>query len=344
MRAHKSQIHIQHFPKSKVGQHKKVSVKPSMSLSLDLDNLWSYQKTHGDPGWSTFPTYLDVLAETCLPIFKHHALSMTVFVVGQDAALAQNRSALQALASTGLEIGNHSFRHEPWLHLYSPKELRREFDNAEEAIGEATGKVPVGFRGPGFSLSDDVLRELSRRRYLYDASTLPTFLGPLARAYYFWSSKGLSKAEKQKRKLLFGKFSEGFRPIRPYCWRPGEHEPPLVEIPVTTIPIIRTPMHLSYIGYLAGHSIWLARLYLKLAVTLCRITGVSPSFLLHPLDFLGADKVKELSFFPGMQLTTEFKLRLFDEVIRYFKRFFELIPMEQHARTLLAEISEESSS
>jgi hypothetical protein len=25
--------------------------KPLASLSLDLDNLWSYMKTHGDPGW-----------------------------------------------------------------------------------------------------------------------------------------------------------------------------------------------------------------------------------------------------------------------------------------------------
>ena len=342
MRGHESKINIQHFPHPKAGQRTAVSAKPAMSLSLDLDNLWSYQKTHGDPGWNSYPTYLDAVAETCLPLFKRHDLNMTVFIVGQDAALAKNRSALQAFSTAGHEVGNHSFRHEPWLHLYSPEELRHEFDSAEEAIEQSTGKRPIGFRGPGFSLSDDVLRELSRRNYLYDASTLPTFLGPLARAYYFWSSKGLSEEEKKKRKQLFGKFSEGFRPIRPYCWRTGAHHTPLVEIPVTTIPIIRTPMHLSYIGYLAGHSLLLARMYLKTAVTLCRITGVSPSFLLHPLDFLGADRVKELSFFPGMQLTTSFKLRLFDEVITYFKRSFDLIPMEQHARALLAELPEES--
>ena len=31
------------------------------SLSLDLDNKWSYLKTHGDPGWDSFPSYLDVV-------------------------------------------------------------------------------------------------------------------------------------------------------------------------------------------------------------------------------------------------------------------------------------------
>ena len=336
-----SQVSSLHLPSPTADRQKASSGKPYMSISFDLDNLWSYQKTHGDPGWQTYPTYLDALVETCLPVFKKHALQLTVFVVGQDAALPKNSNALKALSDAGHEIGNHSFRHEPWLHLYSPEELKKEFDETEESLEKATGKRPIGFRGPGFSLSHDVLRELARRGYLYDASTLPTFLGPLARAYYFWSSKGLSAAEKQKRKQLFGKFSEGFKPIRPYRWKIGDGGHSLVEIPVTTIPIVRTPMHLSYIGYLAGHSLPLARMYMKFAVTLCRITGVSPSFLLHPLDFLGADSVKELSFFPGMQLTTEFKLRLFAEVITYFQRYFELIPMKRHARILLGETSKE---
>ena len=34
---------------------------PIASLSLDLDNKWSYMKTHGDPGWEGFPSYLDTV-------------------------------------------------------------------------------------------------------------------------------------------------------------------------------------------------------------------------------------------------------------------------------------------
>src|SRR5437660_258089 len=32
--------------------------KPLASLSLDLDNKWSYLKTHGDAGWDRYPTSL----------------------------------------------------------------------------------------------------------------------------------------------------------------------------------------------------------------------------------------------------------------------------------------------
>ena len=36
-------------------------MKPTASLSLDLDNKWSYMKTHGDAGWESFPSYFDLL-------------------------------------------------------------------------------------------------------------------------------------------------------------------------------------------------------------------------------------------------------------------------------------------
>ncbi len=329
-------VSTQRLPRTDAVRHEDSGGKPLLSLSLDLDNLWSYQKTHGDPGWEALPSYLDVVAELSIEAFARHGLTLTVFVVGQDAALMRNREPLRAFAEAGHEIANHSFLHEPWLHLYSAEELRIELDRAESAIERATGRRPRGFRGPGFSLSESVVRELIRRDYLYDASTLPTFLGPLARAYYFWASKGLSGEERKKRKQLFGKFHDGLRPIRPYCWMAGSDNRRLLEIPVTTLPILRTPIHLSYLCYLAGYSTILARTYLKLAVGLCRTFGLEPSFLLHPLDFLGADRVQELAFFPGMQLSTTFKLRFFDEVMTCLKDFFEPITMEQHARAVLA--------
>ncbi|MDQ3042129.1 MAG: hypothetical protein M3R11_07080 [Acidobacteriota bacterium] len=47
-----------------------MSEKPIASLSLDLNNKWSYMKTHGDAGWETFPTYLDVGVPRTLQFFK----------------------------------------------------------------------------------------------------------------------------------------------------------------------------------------------------------------------------------------------------------------------------------
>ena len=157
--------------------------KPIASLSLDLDNKWSYLKTHGDPGWESFPSYLERVVPRFLQFLADRDLTITVFIVGQDAALPQNYEPLAAIAEAGQEIGNHSFHHEPWLHLYSEKELEQDLVSAEHHIERVTQRRPRGFRGPGYSLSETTLRILARRGYQYDASTFPTFLGPIARAY-----------------------------------------------------------------------------------------------------------------------------------------------------------------
>jgi peptidoglycan/xylan/chitin deacetylase (PgdA/CDA1 family) len=298
------------------------------SLSLDLDNKWSYMKTHGDLGWESFPSYLDILVPRVLDFLRERDLTITFFVVGQDASLKKNSEALRAIALAGHEIGNHSFHHEPWLHLYTRSEIVSEFSRAEEAILAATGQRPLGFRGPGFSLSLMTLEELEQRGYLYDASTFPTFLGPLARTYYFWRSR-LTPEEKARRRELFGTFKEGFRPLRPYRWRVGSGG--LIEIPVTTMPLLRTPIHLSYLLYLGTRAPRLASAYFDLATRLCRATGTGLSFLLHPLDFLGREDAPELAFFPAMNQPSAGKIDLADKVFSALTRRFQVVTMKAHA-------------
>ena len=55
--------------------------KPVASLSLDLDNKWSYMKTHGDPGWESFPSYLDVVVPRVLEFLEERELIITFFIV-----------------------------------------------------------------------------------------------------------------------------------------------------------------------------------------------------------------------------------------------------------------------
>lgn len=90
-----------------------------------------------------------------------------------------------------------------------------EFEKSEEAIENVTGVRTTGF-GPGFSLSPAVIEVLGERGYEYDCSTLPTFAGPLARAFYFLKSPKMSAEEKEKLKKLFGNFSDGFQTLKPH--------------------------------------------------------------------------------------------------------------------------------
>ena len=167
------------------------------SMSCDLDNQWSYMKTFGDSEWQGYPSYFGIVIPRILDILDRFGLKITFFVVGLDADLEKNHAFLKSVSKAGHEIGNHSYRHEQWLHQYSESEVVEEITGAEVAIERATGVKPVGFRGPGFVTSLPVLNTLIRRGYLYDASSFPTYLGPIIRAYYFHNVK-MDSEEKEK--------------------------------------------------------------------------------------------------------------------------------------------------
>jgi hypothetical protein len=79
--------------------------------------------------------------------------------------------------------------------------------------------------------------------------------------------------------------------------------------------------------------------YLNFALHLCRITATRPSFLLHPLDLIGGDLIRELSFFPGMDVETEKKTDIFKKVLGKLARHFSLVNMSEHADFLLQDHS-----
>ncbi|MBA2732232.1 MAG: UDP-N-acetylglucosamine 2-epimerase [Acidobacteria bacterium] len=197
-----------------------------------------------------------------------------------------------------------------------------------DSLKTILGQRPIGFRGPGYSLSPATLRVLVRRGYQYDASTLPTFLGPLARAYYLMTAK-LTEEEKQKRQVLFGKLRDGLQPLKPYRWQVEDRT--IVEIPVTTMPLFKVPIHFSYLIYLSLYSTSLALQYFNTALKLCRLRGVQPSLLLHPLDLLGSDDTQDLSFFPGMKVASEKKLEIVSRALHLMSDQFTILALQQHA-------------
>jgi hypothetical protein len=169
---------------------------------------------------------------------------------------------------------------------------------------------------------------LEKRGYNFDASTLPTYLGPLARMYYFKKSD-LSREEKKARKELFGKFSEGFRKLKPYKWNLGNNKT-ITEIPVTTMPVFKIPFHLSYLIYIGNISKGLMKFYLNTAIRMCKLTNTPIRFLLHPLDLIGGDQITQLAFFPGMNVSSTKKVEIFKEVIICITKHYDFVSMGKH--------------
>jgi hypothetical protein len=311
-------------------------MKPHASLSLDLDNAWSYLKTRNDESWQSFPSYLDVVVPDSLATIDRHGLALTYFIVGRDAALPGNRSAMELLGASRHEMGNHSYEHEPWITGRSTAEIAAEIGLAQDAIAGATGRRPCGFRSPGYALAPQVLEALGSLGFLYDASSLPTCIGPIARAYYFATAK-MTPEQREQRKALFGSVRDALRPLKPYMVDSGAGS--LLELPVTTFPGVRLPIHFSYVLYLAERSELAAMTYFRAAMRACLMGGVQPSLLLHPLDFLVADDYPSLAFFPAMHMQRERKRRVLDAALKEFAAHFEIVGTGEHARRAIEQLT-----
>ncbi|KZB81054.1 polysaccharide deacetylase family protein [Amycolatopsis regifaucium] len=306
-----------------------MTARPLASMSVDLDNLWAYLKTHGDPGWQRYPSFLSSAVPRLLEILGEHGLTTTVFAVGADVVREDGAKAVNEISAAGHEIGNHSFGHEPWLHRYSRTRLEDELGRTEEAIITAGAPLPVGFRGPGFSVTRELVEVLAERGYAYDASTLPTWVGPLARAYH--NRTAPPRTDDDGRDELFGGFSRVLAPVHPYRWRTADGSA-LVELPVTTMPLFRTPIHGSYLLQLHEISPRLARGYFKTALRLCRVRGVSPSLLLHPTDVLGGTEAPGMEFFPGMAAPGTRKVAWLGWVLAALRAHFDVVGTGEYVR------------
>ena len=104
-----------------------------------------------------------------LDLLDAHALRGTFFVEGWNGL--HHPAAVRALVARGHELGMHGWTHEVWHQLEPEPERERELaTRATQALAEAAGVRPCGFRAPGGSRTthtEGLLRDLG---YAYDAS------------------------------------------------------------------------------------------------------------------------------------------------------------------------------
>lgn len=294
--------------------------KPVASISLDMDNLWCYQRSFGIVEWKNYDSFFSLVVPKILDFLQQHQLRITFFVIGKDADQPENKALLTSIAQQDHEIANHSYHHQVDLHQLSKEQILTELKNAHQAIHKACGKNPTGFRGPAFGVSPAMIEALSALNYRYDASTLPSSLGALARQYHQKRAYEDSKKEVEDN-ALYGKLGGAWQPLTPYYWQCSDQK--MLEIPVTTMPIFRFPFHGTYLNYIADYSETIALSYFRVTLKLCKFFKIKPSFLLHCTDFLGADDNIPLSYLPGMKRSTSKKMAFMHKVINIYKKEFQ---------------------
>ncbi|UJR81995.1 polysaccharide deacetylase family protein [Sandaracinus amylolyticus] len=144
------------------------------AISVDLDEIPCYAAIHGldVPSGSEHAIY-DRALPRLAALFARESVPATFFAIGRDLDREENRTRVRALAESGHEIANHSWRHFYDLTKRPRGEVLEEIAKGGEAIVRATGIAPVGFRAPGYTIDDDVFEVLEELGYTYDSSVFP---------------------------------------------------------------------------------------------------------------------------------------------------------------------------
>jgi peptidoglycan-N-acetylglucosamine deacetylase len=251
------------------------------SVSVDLDEIPNYFEIHGlgEPAGRAATLVYDVALERLRALADVGRFPLTLFTIGRDVARPEARDGLRQAAAGGHEIANHSLDHRYDLVRLGRDEIARQIAEGARVIEEATGYAPVGFRAPGYTISDEVFDVLRQLGVAYDSSVFP------CPAYYAAKTAAIAAiaARGRSSRSIIDTPRVLLAPTRPYrvgtpYWKRGEG---LVEIPVQVTRGLRLP----FIGTsvtLAGPS--RARMLAKMCIGEPLV-----NLELHGIDVLDAD-------------------------------------------------------
>ncbi|MBT8468768.1 MAG: polysaccharide deacetylase family protein [Deltaproteobacteria bacterium] len=213
------------------------------SISIDLDEVPRYASIHGvdaPAGRGAHAVY-----ENCVPRLTawldDESIRATFFAIGEDLEREQNRNTIAGLHAAGHEIGNHSYHHYYDLTRRAAGDMGEEIQNGATIIEHSCGKRPVGFRAPGYSVSDVLFSALEASGVEYDSSVFPcpSYYAVKAAALASMKLRGRQSASILDRPSVLRAPREPYRIGRPY-WRKGDG---MMELPIGV-----TPLQLPYIG------------------------------------------------------------------------------------------------
>ncbi len=149
---------------------------PRHLLTVDLEE-WFVVESLRDrvsfDDWPSLPSTIVSTTELLLDLFATQGVTATFFILGWCAE--RFPALMREVVAAGHDIGCHSYAHRRVDQL-TPEAFREDTVRAVDAIGQATGVRPVGYRAPTWSINNrtpwafDILVELG---FEYDSSLFP---------------------------------------------------------------------------------------------------------------------------------------------------------------------------
>ena len=155
----------------------------TLLLSIDFED-W-HQLVHrrlGFPDWDRPHAALERQTALLLDLLDEFDAKATFFLLGMT--VANHRDLVAEIVRRGYEPASHGYAHTRGYDQ-SPDEFRADVERAAEVIHDVTGRTPVTYRAPAFSINRrtpwayDVLAEAGIRydSSQYDSPRVPDRLG-----------------------------------------------------------------------------------------------------------------------------------------------------------------------
>ena len=147
------------------------SERPTLLLSVDFEDWHQLVRRRvGVADWEPPGPALARQTDALLALFDEIHARATFFVLGMAARAHPH--LLKPIVEAGHEIACHGDAHLP-VHTQTPDTFAQDLRAAKATIAELTGKTPIGYRAPAFSITRDsgwAYDVLAGEGFAYDAS------------------------------------------------------------------------------------------------------------------------------------------------------------------------------
>lgn len=278
-----------------------------VNISIDLDNAWIYEREYSTPASGRYEDLYEQAGPAMLEAFRRRGVKATFYVIGEELGRSSCRDFCLQAVREGHELANHTFSHPADLYRLSYEEKEREIRRCSDAIEELINQPVVGFRAPGYYLDDEIIEILIQQNFQYDSSVLPSFINLLMGAFIaLRSGKAPDKVFGRRR---FGFVSKNIARI--HSRRDPERF--LYEIPISSLPFVRTPVHSTFIFLLGDR-------YFDLLRWFFRQPNRDWVYMFHAVDTLDEAPFPELrEKVAAFKWPLERRLKLFDDILASFE-------------------------
>jgi hypothetical protein len=284
------------------------------AVNVDVDSLYLYYRIHGLEEDRATNVIWERGVRRFAELFDEVGVKATFFAVASEFDRWDSaRTVAEELIAAGHEIASHSWTHPYDLTRRTIDDQRQEVQHSQQVLSELRGKPVVGFRAPGYVMSDETFALLAQAGYQYDSSLFP------CPPYY------LAKAAVMGWMRLWGRKSASIidKPKVMWASRKPHWKGDILEFPVSVLPALRLPFIGTSLIMMGERGYNLIRpLVRRMDFVNLEFHGID----LCDLDEDGIDPVLKKQ--PDLKVALAKKTLLFKKVLRELKTDWNVQPLE----------------